>query len=103
LVKPASGFRPRRLAKTFETKGHGTSLIETSSAGEIGRLELIDPRAGAHMLQLERNAFEGRYLVEPMPGLMVMFPSWLKHMVHPFHGSGERISISFNITVQIQQ
>jgi hypothetical protein len=55
------------------------------------------------MLQLERNVFEGRYLVEPMPGLMVMFPSWLKHMVHPFHGSGERISISFNITVQIQQ
>jgi uncharacterized protein (TIGR02466 family) len=68
-----------------------------------GKLELIDPRSGANILHVERNVFEGRYLVEPMPGLMVMFPSWLKHMVHPFQGSGERISISFNINVQIQQ
>jgi uncharacterized protein (TIGR02466 family) len=68
-----------------------------------GRLELVDPRAGVNMLRLERGIFDGRYLIEPMPGLMVMFPSWLKHMVHPFQGSGERISISFNIIVQIQQ
>lgn len=68
-----------------------------------GKLELFDPRSGVNMLRLERGIFEGRYLVEPMPGLMVMFPSWLKHMVHPFQGAGERISISYNITVQIQQ
>jgi hypothetical protein len=42
-------------------------------------------------------------LVDPLPGLMVMFPGWLKHMVHPFFGSGERISISFNLYVQFQQ
>jgi uncharacterized protein (TIGR02466 family) len=67
-----------------------------------GRLELVDPRAGVNMLRLEGGIFDGRYLIEPMPGLMVMFPSWLKHMVHPFQGSGERISISYNIIVQIQ-
>lgn len=27
----------------------------------------------------------------------------VKHMVHPFFGSGERISISFNASVQFQQ
>ena len=64
-----------------------------------GKLELLDPRVGVNMLR----SSSGRYLVEPMPGLMVMFPSWLKHMVHPFSGSGERISISFNAYVQIQQ
>jgi uncharacterized protein (TIGR02466 family) len=68
-----------------------------------GKLELIDPRSGVNMLRLERGVFEGRYLVEPMPGLMVMFPGWLKHMVHPFQGAAERISISFNVFVQIQQ
>lgn len=67
-----------------------------------GRLELIDPRAGTNILRVEEGIF-GRYLVEPIPGLMVMFPSWLKHMVHPFQGSGERISISFNINVQFPQ
>jgi uncharacterized protein (TIGR02466 family) len=65
-----------------------------------GKLELFDPRVGANMVRIEGGVLEGRYLIEPMPGLMVMFPSWLKHMVHPFQGSGERISISFNINVQ---
>ncbi len=54
------------------------------------------------MLNLEQGLFSGRYLVDPLPGLMVMFPSWLKHMVHPFSGNGERISISFNVYVQMK-
>lgn len=68
-----------------------------------GKLELLDPRVGVNMLRLEQGLFGGRYLVDPLPGLMVMFPSWLKHMVHPFSGSMERISTSFNVYVQIQQ
>jgi uncharacterized protein (TIGR02466 family) len=67
-----------------------------------GKLELIDPRSGINMLRLEGGPSDGRCLVEPKPGLMVMFPSWLKHMVHPFAGEGERISIAFNVTLQIQ-
>src|ERR1700751_2083744 len=60
-----------------------------------GKLELLDPRVGFNVLGGEEGFFGGRYWVEPLPGLMVMFPSWLKHMVHPFSGSGERISVSF--------
>jgi len=29
----------------------------------------------------------------------VVFPSWVKHMVHPFVGSGVRISIACNVNV----
>ena len=68
-----------------------------------GKLEFLDPRVGINMLNLEQGLFSGRYLVDPLPGLMVMFPSWLKHMVHPFSGEGERISISFNVYVQMQK
>ena len=28
---------------------------------------------------------------------MIVFPAWLNHLVHPFFGDGERISIAFNI------
>ena len=28
---------------------------------------------------------------------MVLFPSWLNHLVHPFAGEGERISVAFHI------
>ena len=62
-----------------------------------GRLELLDPRAGANMMYLADTLLHARYLITPTPGLMILFPSWLNHLVHPFFGTGERISIAFNI------
>lgn len=62
-----------------------------------GRLELLDPRAGANMLYIADTLLTARYLITPTPGLMILFPSWLGHLVHPFFGKGERISIAFNI------
>ncbi|MCW8092966.1 TIGR02466 family protein [Alteromonas sp. ASW11-130] len=65
-----------------------------------GKLELLDPRAGANMAYLKNTILESRYVIDPIPGLMVVFPSWLTHQVHPFHGSGERISVAFNVIVE---
>ena len=62
-----------------------------------GRLELVDPRAGVNMVHLADTLLQSRYLITPIPGLMVLFPSWLNHLVHPFFGTGERISIAFII------
>ena len=33
----------------------------------------------------------------PATGHLLLFPSWLEHRVEPFEGSGERISIAFNV------
>ena len=30
-------------------------------------------------------------------GSMILFPSWLEHFTLPFHGDGERVTISFNV------
>ena len=49
------------------------------------------------MVHLADTLLQSRYLITPIPGLMVLFPSWLNHLVHPFFGAGERISIAFNI------
>ena len=38
-------------------------------------------------------------LVQPKPGMLVVFPAWLEHWVHPFYGRGERISIAVNIDI----
>jgi uncharacterized protein (TIGR02466 family) len=35
--------------------------------------------------------------VEPRPGLLLMWESWLRHEVLPGAGKGERLSISFNV------
>lgn len=62
-----------------------------------GKLELLDPRAGVNLSNMKESIFAARYLIDPVPGLMVVFPSWLNHLVHPFFGKGERISVAFNV------
>ena len=61
-----------------------------------GQLELLDPRTGADAVSVGASIFQQRYKVDPKPGVMVWFPSWTKHLVHPYFGEGERISIAFN-------
>jgi uncharacterized protein (TIGR02466 family) len=36
-------------------------------------------------------------LIRPEPGLMIIFPSYVPHMVYPHRGSRPRISIAFNL------
>lgn len=37
--------------------------------------------------------------VAPVPGQLVVFPSWLAHQAMPYHGTLERIIVSFNVSV----
>jgi len=64
-----------------------------------GLLELLDPRESANYIQIQNTVFDARTFIENIPGRMILFPSWLKHMVHPFVGKGARMSIAFNANV----
>lgn len=70
---------------------------DSDGGNQNGKLELLDPRVGANMFYVKGTRLESRFLIDPIPGLMVMFPSWLNHLVHPFEGEGERISVAFNV------
>lgn len=61
-----------------------------------GQIELLDPRTAVDSVAYDGSPFTLRARIAPEPGMMLMFPSWLKHMVHAFYGSGERISVAFN-------
>ena len=39
----------------------------------------------------------GSFVVQPKPGLILLFPNGLNHTVYPFLGNGERRSIAFNM------
>lgn len=62
-----------------------------------GKLELCDPRPGASLNYSNKTHLYGRFLLNPVAGQVVLFPSWLMHQVHPFFGDGHRISIAFNV------
>jgi uncharacterized protein (TIGR02466 family) len=64
-----------------------------------GKLELVDPRPGASLEYVDSTRLYGRFLVNPSPGQMIVFPSWLQHFVHPCRGNEPRISIAFNASL----
>lgn len=64
-----------------------------------GLLELLDPREAHNYIQIANTVMDARHFFENKPGRMLLWPSWVKHMVHPYVGEGERISIAFNVNV----
>lgn len=65
-----------------------------AGGGEAGKICFHDPRPRANMNQLPRQIT--RQSVAPVPGDLILFPSWLEHSVPAFQGPGERICIAFN-------
>ena len=82
------------------------SIVYYVSSGEpdesipyAGLLELLDPREATSYIQVQHTILDARMFIHNRPGRMVIFPSWMKHMVHPFVGSGVRVSIACNVNV----
>ena len=65
-----------------------------------GMLEFLDPRAGAEAVSAPGDPYGEPFRVRPQAGLLVVFPSWLYHWVHPYAGGTPRIAISFNATIR---
>ena len=66
-----------------------------------GALKLEDPRLGLMMAAPTRRASAPREMqpfiyLEPEPGGIILFESWLRHEVEPNRARDDRISISFN-------
>jgi uncharacterized protein (TIGR02466 family) len=68
-----------------------------------GVLEFLDPRAGAEAVSAPGDPYGEPFRVRPQTGLLVLFPSWLYHWVHPYAGERPRIAISFNATLGVAE
>ncbi len=86
--------------KVHNHPGAVWSAVYYVSAGEPdpkipgnGNFEFMDPRPG--------NIHGGKEVLPPEAGTLMVFPSWLYHYVNPYFGKGERISIAFNMNVEI--
>jgi uncharacterized protein (TIGR02466 family) len=73
----------------------GTNRTDRSLSG---MLEFLDPRAGVEAVTAPGDPYGEPVRVRPAAGLIVIFPSWLYHWVHPYTGDAPRIAVSFNVT-----
>lgn len=70
----------------------GTLYVEVPQGS--GAIRFEDPRLPLMMSAPPRP--DSFVTVEPRPGLLLLWESWLRHEVLPGTGRGERLSISFN-------
>ena len=73
--------------------------ITLEDGRDDGKISFFDPRPRANMAQLSTQ--KTRHMEAPVPGEIVVFPSWLEHSVAPFQGEGERICVAFNVRLEI--
>ncbi|MFP5330637.1 MAG: TIGR02466 family protein [Alphaproteobacteria bacterium] len=91
-------------ANLLKTRGHhsghihphsilsGTLYVEVPKGS--GPIRFEDPRLAMMMAAPTRP---GTFVtIEPRPGLLLMWESWLRHEVLAGSGRGERLSVSFN-------
>lgn len=65
-----------------------------------GGLTFIDPRGGVNMYRHPGSSLFGEAMtLMPAAGDLVIFPSWLYHLVRPFRTDTCRISIAFNAAI----
>ncbi|TDU02348.1 uncharacterized protein (TIGR02466 family) [Streptomyces sp. 846.5] len=75
-----------------------SAVYYVASAGPCD-LELTDPRANVEFFD-PGITFAGEGQTVRMrcgPGILLLFPGWLKHAVPSYEGSGVRISIAWNL------
>ncbi len=65
-----------------------------------GLLAYIDPRHGARPMP-GLDLLGTTFTALPRTGRLVVFPGWLLHYVHAYHGTRPRVSISCNITFEV--
>ena len=70
----------------------GTLYVDVPAGS--GAIRFEDPRLPLMMAAPVANS---RFVsIEPRPGLILLWESWLRHEVRPSRHKGERLSISFN-------
>jgi uncharacterized protein (TIGR02466 family) len=90
------------LSGTYYVKMPATrETLRSRSDVRPGCITLYDPRQGVNMLAIKGDPYvDPEHTILPEAGLMLMWPAFVNHFVHPNLSKEPRISISFNIVLQ---
>ena len=75
------------------------SMEDADGGNYDGRTELIWNSSTANN-PVRGFTFPGSMILNPIVGGIYIFPSWLSHIVYPFRGPGERLSIAGNVAIE---
>ena len=75
----------------------GVLYLKTPKENEGGKIAFHDPRSAVGILPTPGTPFGESVAITPKPGMMLVFPGWLEHMVWPHRGTEPRITIAYNV------
>ena len=98
-VSHKGSFQEYHRHNNFEHKSlfSGTLYIEANE--NSGNLNLINPIDAILNNLPSSNKIKTNYSITPFPGLIVSFPSFLGHYVGENKNNNNRISVSWNVTI----
>ena len=67
----------------------------------MGNIIFCDPRPGADNSFQHKQIEPNNYTIKPNTGDLIFFPAWLPHAVEPNETTEDRISLSFNIELNV--
>lgn len=98
-ANPVSGYNAPHTHPGAQWSGVYYVSQPEVEEGNSGMIEFLDPRSDLPNWRiLNAPAFKLKKKLRPMPGDMILFPSYLVHWVYPNETNQERVTIAFNAT-----
>ena len=95
-VNPPGAFNAPHDHSGFALSG--VYYASVPPEGRSGAIEFLDPRVNANAYTIEGAAcFNRKFIINPKPGNLLVFPSYLTHWVQPNGDLTDRITVAFNI------
>ena len=91
------------LSGTYYVKVPAPEDASTRGRDDLrpGCITFYDPRPGINMTAIRGDPYvDPEYTVRPAAGMLLMWPAFINHFVHPNLAKSKRVSISFNIVLQ---
>lgn len=91
------------LSGTYYVQMPQSNAIDSIARADLnpGAISFFDPRSQANMLSIRNDAqIDPEHRVLPKAGMIILWPSFLHHLVHPNLSDQMRVSISFNIVLK---
>lgn len=75
--------------------------LSTRADVRPGRITFYDPRSAVNMTAIKSDPYiEAEHTVTPKPGMIMLWPAFLNHFVHPNLSKELRVSISYNVVLK---
>jgi Putative 2OG-Fe(II) oxygenase len=104
IVRQFAGeYNPLHTHSDYQISGVGYLKVPSAVLQRRARRDKRSKDGALHLVHgASQFLCDARFLVRPMEGVMLVFPSHLMHVVYPFLGTEERRSVAFNVRVTLE-